>query len=67
MVVWVSGRVGEWWCGWCGLLNDSTTLSSYLYFHVGMTKVKFSKSEENTVEFIERRRASLERYVTIAT
>ncbi len=27
-----------------------------------MTKVKFSKSEENTVEFIERRRASLERY-----
>ena len=28
-----------------------------------MTKVKFSKSEENNTVFLERRRASLERYL----
>lgn len=28
-----------------------------------MTKVKFSKSEENNTAFLERRRASLERYL----
>lgn len=27
-----------------------------------MTKVKFSKTEENTTAFLEKRRASLERY-----
>ncbi len=29
----------------------------------GMTKVKFSKSEESGTAFVERRRAALERYL----
>ena len=32
-----------------------------LFCTVGMTKVKFSKSEENNTFFLERRRAALER------
>ena len=39
----------------------------YLFacFVVGMTKVKFSKSEENNAVFLERRRAALERSVAV--
>ena len=33
----------------------------YMYI-IGMTKIKFSKSEEGGAAFIERRRANLERY-----
>lgn len=32
--------------------------------NAGMTKVKFSKSEENNTAFLERRRAALERCYT---
>lgn len=33
-----------------------------MYFSLGMTKIKFSKNEENSALFIQRRRANLERY-----
>ena len=33
-----------------------------IIFLLGMTKIKFSKNEENSALFIQRRRANLERY-----
>lgn len=51
---------------WVGSKDECTEYNIYYYRNVidslaGMTKVKFSKSEDTNTVFLERRRAALER------
>jgi hypothetical protein len=42
----------------------SFKLFAYIrFFSVGMTKVKMMKEESGSMDFVEKRRAALERYV----
>ena len=45
--------------------NIKLILLFFVFNGIGMTKIKMSKEEAGSQEFVEKRRAALERYVSI--
>ena len=52
--------------GVCHRIGVNHNIKSYFFVFngIGMTKIKMSKEEAGSQEFVEKRRAALERYVS---
>ena len=59
---WVSGV-----CHRIGLNHNIKLILFFVFNGIGMTKIKMSKEEAGSQEFVEKRRAALERYVSMTT
>ena len=54
-------------CHRIGLNHNIKLILFFVFNGIGMTKIKMSKEEAGSQEFVEKRRAALERYVSMTT